>query len=333
MLNSSSTPILSPYASLKWVEDKYIVETQEATYAFSARSAEIFATVGHKLNGLSNLAELAKEADVSPAELNEILIVLAKDGVLVNTTAPCEESSPDKFLEYFFSLCRFWSKEIFAQLFWKTLLSGCASRSLVLGWGIEFYHYVESANEHMSAAVAYCRNDSLTRQWLAKHYSQEYNHSSIFLEGLVESGLDRQQTCAAPPLPSTRALINYLKELAISDTIAYMGTFAIVQSPGTREEFNQSYNLLIAQYPFASSLFNSFRNHAALDIELGHQELHLIKLCTREDVITKAQAKSILAAARGLVEHWILFFEGIYEFYNVPNIPLTRPLLDIRLFL
>lgn len=85
------------------------------------------------------------------------LAVLAENGHWIDATAAPEAKTPEEFLAAYYALCDFWTKDIVARPFWETLLSGQASRTLVLGWGVEFYHDVEAANEHMAAVVAHCR--------------------------------------------------------------------------------------------------------------------------------------------------------------------------------
>jgi pyrroloquinoline quinone (PQQ) biosynthesis protein C len=214
------------------------------------------------------------------------------------------------------------------------LLSGRAERSLVLGWGIEFYHFVEAANEHMAAAVAQCRDGSQTRAWLAKHYVEERDHGSIFLDGLAGVGLDRDLVRRAPPLPSTRALINYLTELASADTFAYAGAFGVMQAnreATTRDAIGQFFTFLSGKYPFAMQLFNAFRQHALIDVDLKHQHLALEMMCEGcKELPCDVMARPI-NAARSVTEHFIMFFESIRQYYGLAGIELPRCAFDVRL--
>src|SRR6185436_3237391 len=178
-LGPSSRPLLSPHARIIQAGDDVEIETGEATYTYSEDSAGVFTAVKAGLDGLNRIEDLAKNASASPEELAEILQVLADDNLLIDTGAAHEARSPDEFLEAYLHLCRFWTRDIFANPFWKALLEGSAPRNVVLGWGMEFYHYVNSANEHMAQSVAHCRTDKTVQHWLAKHYVEEYDHSEI----------------------------------------------------------------------------------------------------------------------------------------------------------
>lgn len=335
-LEPTAKPLLGGHVKFTESDNEINVETNDAVYTFSDESGRIIAALKNRLDGSRHLSELASEAGVSTDELGETLAVLADDKVLIDARLIEEATSPEEFIEAYLDLCRLWVKEIFTTPFWQAIYSGQASRTLVLGWGVEFYHYVHAANEHMAAAVAYCREDKVVRQWLAEHYVEEHDHGTIFLEGLAVAGLDREQVVNAPPLASTRTLINFLNELAISDSVAYTGAFGIMHAPESdqpRDAYQKFYDSLISSYGFAAGMFNAFRQHAALDADLGHEELLLKRILVRDGVVGPERIRKILAAARGAVEVFTLYFEGIYEFYSAPNAPLPRRPLDIRMYL
>lgn len=245
-----------------------------------------------------------------------------------------EGRSTEVFLSGFRRICDLWAKEWERTSFWNAMHSGEAPRNVVLGWGVEFHHYVESANEHMAASVAHCRHDLVIRKWLAEHYVEEHDHSRHFADGLAECGLDRESVRVAPPLPSTAALINYLVELA-TDSIAYAGTFAAMRRsvPPSLEELNASYTTLIDTYPFAAPLLNRIHAHAKEDFDLDHDTLIIERILRERVTINSDLANRIVRAARGLTEHFVLYFEGIFDFYSQPDAPLPRRRADARTFL
>jgi pyrroloquinoline quinone (PQQ) biosynthesis protein C len=333
VLEPTSQPLLSRRARFVGDGDEVSVVTSDATYTYSGHSAGIISALVGRLNGSEQLGRLAGDAGVSLDELNATLAVLLEDGLLIDA-APAEPASVEDFLQTYFRLCKFWEKDIFDHPFWDALSSGQASRNVVLGWGIETYHYVHSANEHMAAAVAYCRDNSVVRMWLAQHYIEEHNHGDIFLNGLVESGLSRELVSEAPPLASTRALINYLNELAISDTLAYSGVFGVMQPTSgtrTRADVDEVYQPLISAYGFASGMLGAFRTHSSLDADLDHNQILLKRILEREGFITPDGARRVLRAARGVVEYFILFFDGIHDYYGQEKNPLPRRRADIRM--
>lgn len=335
-MRASATPLLSCLVNCREYGGELLVESSDCSYRFGGQSAATMSAVLPRLDGASTVEDLSRYLGISPDEICAHLDVLAADELVLDASAAYEARSTGDFLDAYFRECRFRAREIFVQPFWDILMSGRATRSLVLGWGMEFYHYVEGANEHMAAGVAHCRRDPELRRWMAEHYAEEYNHSEIFLQGLISCGLDREQVLEASPLPSTRALINYLTELASSDTMAYAGAFGVMQAAGedtTHESINRLYDELSGFYPFAVGLFDAIRKHALIDVDLGHQTLLLERACARSPGVDPSVVRGVTRAIADTAEHFILFFEGINDYYSSPHVIVPRRPVDIRTLL
>jgi pyrroloquinoline quinone (PQQ) biosynthesis protein C len=333
-LHSASRPLLSARARTLTSDSELVVDTRDMELTFSGRSAALLARVLDHLDGRRRIDEISAQLDLSENELRKTLQVLVDEDVMIDAGAVFDARSSQAFLDAYFAECRFLSNEIFAQPFWETLLSGRAERNLVLGWGIEFHHFVDAANEHMAVAVAQCRDGARTRAWLAKHYVEERDHGSIFLDGLAGTGLDRDLVRRAPPLPSTRALINYLTELASVDTIAYAGTFGVMQANReamSRDALERLFTFLSGQYPFATRLFDAFREHALIDADLRHQHLILEEMLEDGKALPPDVVARPIDAARSVTEHFIMFFEGIHQYYSLAEAEVPRCAFDVRL--
>jgi pyrroloquinoline quinone (PQQ) biosynthesis protein C len=332
----SARPLLCGSVTFSCEDHELLLESPDNSYSFTGASAQILSSVLPQLIGEKDVEVLGNELEIEPRVILAHLNPLAADGLILNLADTASELTSEKFIAAYMRECRFRTRQIFIQPFWDTLLGATAPATLLLGWGIEFYHYVESANEHMAASVAHCRHDPQLRRWLAEHYAEEYNHGEIFLKGLTSCGLDQRQVKSALPLPSTRALINYLTELASSDTLAYAATFGVMQAEGentTRSKIDQLYDELIASYPSEAGLFEAVRKHALIDVDLNHQELILERLCNRKAQVDPVDAQRIVTAVVDTVEHFILFFEGIYDYYLKPGVIIPRRGLDIRTLL
>ena len=325
-------PLLSRRAALSSCDEGLLVDCEECALTFHGPGAAALKNLHDEVDGTHRLDALVQRS-ASPGELRAVLSVLRDEGLVLDAAATEEAASMKDWLVAYVEECRFWSRELFAQPFWQKVLSGQASQSLILGWGLEFFHYVESANEHMAMAVAQCRTDGELRRWLADHYADEYNHGAIFLQGLAASGLERQQVQAAPPLASTRALIDFLTELAGSDVQAYLGAFGVMQSSRegmTRQSLGEFYGLLSRHYPFASGMFSAFERHAALDVGLQHQGAPpRAAVCPVGDA-----APGVLAEGGGRgprhrrTLHAVL--RGDRQLLRVPGASVPRRPLDIR---
>jgi pyrroloquinoline quinone (PQQ) biosynthesis protein C len=328
-----AVPLRSPHLGLTLDSGTAVVSGDDLVYTFRGPSADVVAALWPHLDGTRTLAAAAEKAEVDWAEATAHLVPLAEDDLVVDTAAVYRAPDPADFLVAYRALCEFWKKDIFTRPFWHVLASGDAPASLVLGWLVEFYHYIEAANEHMPASVAACRHDDVVQLWLARHYAEEYDHSAMFLDGLVVAGLAEHRVRAALPLATTRALINYITEVGSSDTVGYAAMHGIFQTPGSSEgwrDVERFMEHLMACYPFGAALMTAFRDHAALDAELGHDDLVFSRICDRVGHFSPERVDSIVGATRGLVEHFMRFFDGILDAYGAPHPPLPRGRPDIR---
>ncbi|PYP82948.1 MAG: hypothetical protein DMF61_24805 [Blastocatellia bacterium AA13] len=328
----NAKPLVSPYVAFEESNGDVDVVTPDATFSYSGFGARIMSGLKESLDGNNRVSELATRIGVSGSKINEAIAVLAEDAYLIDLAA-LEETQSSEFFDAYFEACKFWAKEIFLQPFWDVLLSGKASRSLILGWGIEFFHYANSANEHMPASVAYCRTDKATRRLLSHHYLEEHDHGEMFLAGLEACGISRSSVIEAPPIASTRALIHFLSELAVGEPAAYMSAFGIMQAPTANRpkgSFNNFYDRLERLYPSEKGLFDALKKHAATDDELGHEITLLKRFIAKEETINPERRQKILDAARATVEYFVLYFEGILDYYSTPGVMVPRRALDIR---
>ncbi|MEM8804553.1 MAG: hypothetical protein AAGF01_00705 [Cyanobacteria bacterium P01_G01_bin.38] len=242
----------------------------------------------------------------------------------VDTTDP-EEATTALLHE-----ARFWARTIFEHPFFLELMAGKLGPARVLGWGVEFFHFVDAANEYMPLGVAHIRHVRSARNLIARHYVEEMNHGGFFLDGLERCGVDHASVLAAPPLPHTRALIHHLAELAIEGEVPYTAMFAVMQpglQPLSAENINDFYTHLAKLYPFAIGLFEGFEQHALLDVDLRHDQTVFEEICRAQSGLTKAGRRRAALAMRTVSESFVQFLEGIRRSYPArgPFVP-RRPM-------
>ena len=304
------------------LEDE-ILETNEDTAWLIKESFPYF-------NGLHSISEVADKINVESDSLISLIETLSSKDLIIDTREIRSSIHDGKaFQKAVHKECNFWSKEINALPLMTTILEGKASPHLLYGWGIEFTHYVDGANEYMPAGVTYCREDDDTREILSKQYCEEAYHGKIFLKGLVDCGFDRDQLLEAPPLASTRALLNFLTEVATESTLAYTICFALMQPEGedlSKKGLEDFYGDLSKRYPYAKKMFESFKKHALLDVELGHEETLFEKLYKDKNNFSEEDALRAEFTIRTLTQHFKLFFRGIEEYYSTetPQIPRKK---------
>lgn len=324
MLWPETVFMLSPHAKAIY-DPELVLDFLDTQYAFTGASAQIMSAALPYLDGSKTLREIETRTGVLLDRLSAVLGVF-ENWELTNITPMLNARSTGEFLAYYYPLCDYWAKYIFCCPFWENMLTGQSTREQVLGWGIEFYHRTLGADEHNDTAVRYCQ-DSEIREWLKDHFREEFGHGTIFLQGLVDSGLQREEVINSTPLLSTRALIEYFNKLAIAHTTAYLGCYGVMHSPRvgqTKERINEQFDLLVGHYPFASDALNAIRRHALLDIDLDHDEIILEKLARREKVFSHDVSIRILKAAFGTVKAFCEYFGGINDYYRRQDVQILQ---------
>ena len=330
MLNANSRPWLR--ADVRWCIDHGQagagrIIAREYEYGYPEEAMGILLPALPQMEGERSLADLAQQCGCSAQALAALLQPLAEDDLVLDSGAALAAGTLDAFRLALQRECRFWHGAILAQPFWQQLLSGNASLAMVLGWGAEFMHYADAGNEYMAAGVAFCREPGDLRESIAKHYIEESGHGEILRCGLHACGVAEHALAQATPLPTTRALINYLWEVALESSLAYGVTFKLMQaaqvSKGSATSF---YEGLCRLYPDARALFQAFRLHTEIDVGLSHESTFFDRLLDRKAVLELSEKQRSIAVVRDLAEHFCAFFDGIRRYYDpLPAFAVRRP--------
>ena len=326
-IHSDTRPLLPPATTLRAEDGGVVVETTyKSDYTFEGEHAQALLHVLPRFDGATRLGEVARAAGFPESELVDVLSPLAADGLIVDTSAVLAATGPEEYMEAFCAIGDHWALNIFDQPFWHVLRSGNASRDVLLGWGIQFYHRVCGANIHNRIAWEGATVPEI-REWLTRHYWEEHDHAPIFLRGLAQDGLPESEVAGREPLPTTRALIEHSIRLAGSDQISYSSLDALQQSPRhgqTAELIDDQFDRMVAFYPYAEGTLNAFREHTMIDIDLNHSEIVLDKIVRHFGPPSREQTLRMLNATREIVEHFHAFFEGILRHFSAEKLPHAK---------
>jgi len=313
-----STVRLSPGCQILVQADAVIIDTRETELRVQTPKAPELARLLSQLFRPNVPRHVISENQLEDCLVEPVLQALSEDDLLLDEGRANDASEPEEALDALLAEARFHARSIFAQPFWSELLSGTLSTAQVLGWGVEFYHFVDAANDYMSLGVAHARGHRSQRGMLARHLIEEMDHGQIFLNGLARSGVDPGSVQEAPPLPHTAALVNLLAEMAIEGEVTYAASFAVMQ-PGlataSREAVDAFYKELSELYPFAEPMLEAFRRHAVIDVDLHHEETVFARICRDDSGLSRAERIRARWAMRALAESFVLFFEGIRDGY------------------
>lgn len=320
-------PFISPHVSIADATDGLTLDAPGASYRYTGRAADLMRQILPQLHGRIDTASLAQRTGCDLPDLWRLFGPIVEDRYLSNITPIVHAADGGGQLKAYFELCDHWAKEIFLRPFWTTLLGGAAPAGQIFGWGIEFYHRTVGADEHNELSVRYCSNADI-RPELLEHFQEEVGHGEMFLDGLQACGFDRAAVAKSAPLPSTRALIEYMNHLAKTDTIGYLGCYGVLHSPRvgqTADAVARQFAGFIAMYPYAREMIGKVCDHALLDVQLGHDQIHLERYIREHGALDVKDALSVVVAAHGMVRVFSNFFDGIFTYYRSPEARLPRP--------
>ena len=279
-----------------------------------------------EINGVDNYRDLENYLDSTGSDLKGSLEQL---GFINSATAAeikeAEEIGIDTMA--FYEKHKAYAMQVLQPVFdhgiWDKLIDSNASRSLIIGFALEKYHYIEAAHEHMAYAAAYASPTMMPH--LARHFIEEYTHGDIYKYGLSKF-FSAEQIENSVPLPSTRSLVNALNEFSMADSFCYYAANEVLQltenvDDNDEAEVGEFYEIMLKNHPWTEPLIKSFRAHTALDQSLGHED-SFKKMCASMGTISLNQANTAINFTSRIAEHLAIFLDGIDFFYSREGSPL-----------
>jgi pyrroloquinoline quinone (PQQ) biosynthesis protein C len=326
---STDLPLLKRSARVVRQNGSVVIHYMRDEVTLDGSAAELFSKMLPKLDGNTKIDQIAEGIAERAPRLRALAEQLTRAGVLAfrSTEDTGQRMSGLEFHALHRERCNAWLEEIYRHPLWDKITSGAASRAQVLGFAFEKYHYIEAAFEHMGLAAANATPEMMPH--LARHFIEEYTHGDIYRKGL-RSLFPDDIILRSQPLPSTRALVNYLTESAARSSFAYYAGNELLQmTENTGEDaagraVNDFYDAMRRHYPWTDHLIASFVAHTHADQKLGHRDAFL-QMCKSVPPLTRREVNDALNVARSMAEHLSLFMDGIDVFYarfpTVPRLP------------
>jgi pyrroloquinoline quinone (PQQ) biosynthesis protein C len=309
--------------------DKVAIEYLGQEVMLDGVAAKLFDKMLPYLDGNTGIGGIAERIAEPPKRVQSLSEQLGKTGVLAFKDAADDGArmTGEQFYEIHRAYVNNWLQPIYDHPFWDRVVSGKASRAQVLGFAFEKYHYIEGAYEHMAIAAANSTPEMMPH--LARHFIEEYNHGDIYRKGL-RSLFPDDTVLRAQPLPSTRALVNFLSEAAAKNSFGYYAGNELLQmTENTGDDkdsnsINDFYDAMRKHYPYTDKIIDAFIAHTNADQKLGHENVFL-EMCQSIPPLTRTEVDDALNIVRSMAEHLYLFMDGIDTFYarfpTVPRLP------------
>jgi pyrroloquinoline quinone (PQQ) biosynthesis protein C len=320
-------PQLRRSAQVRREGGQVVIRHRQQEVVLEGPGAAIFSRIEGQLDGKTAIAAIAAQAGEPAARVGALLDQLQGAGVIAFGQEPDGPLMTGlEFHALHRKLCNDWLEPVYRHPLWEKITSGKASRAQVIGFAFEKYHYIEAAFEHMGTAAANATPEMMPH--LARHFIEEYTHGDIYRKGL-RSLFPDDVILRSQPLPSTRALVNYLSESAQRSSFAYYSGNELLQmteNTGEGEDtagkaVDDFYDAMRKHYPWSELIINSFIAHTRADQNLGHQDAFLA-MCQSVPPLTAHEVNDALNVARNMAEHLMLFMDGIDTFYaNFPTVP------------
>jgi pyrroloquinoline quinone (PQQ) biosynthesis protein C len=304
--------------------DKLAIEYMGQEVTLEGAAARLLDKMLPYLDGSNGVGSIAEQIAESPKRVQSLSQQLGQTGVLAFKDDDGERMTGEQFYELHRKYVTHWLQPIYDHPFWEKVVTGKASRAQVLGFAFEKYHYIEGAFEHMAIAAANATPEMMPH--LARHFIEEYNHGDIYRKGL-RSLFPDDTVLRAQPLPSTRALVNFLSESAGRNSFGYYAGNELLQmTENTGDDKDSSsiddfYAAMRKHYPYTDKVIDSFIAHTNADQKLGHENVFL-EMCQSIPPLSRAEVDDALNIVRSMAEHLYLFMDGIDTFYaRFPTMP------------
>jgi pyrroloquinoline quinone (PQQ) biosynthesis protein C len=304
---------------IRYLDDEIVLE---------GAAARLLQRIRPHLDGQTSLGIIAERVEERPERVRLLTDRLHQAGVIAYRAANGEHRrmTGAEFHQLHRRLVGEWLRPVYDHPLWRKIVEGTATRSQVIGFAFEKYHYIEGAYEHMAVAAANATPEMMPH--LARHFIEEYTHGDIYRKGL-RSLFPDDVVLNAQPLPSTRALVNFLSESAGRSSFAYYAGNELLQmTENTGEDtagraVSEFYEAMRRHYPWSKRLIDSFIAHTNADQKLGHDSV-FEEMCASVPPLDGREVQEALETTRSMAEHLRLFLDGIDVFYaQFPTVPRT----------
>jgi len=325
-------PLLKRTASVSQTNGHVAIRHIRDEIELDGAAAQLFRKAERLLDGKSSIDSIGQQVGEKPARLRALFAELEKVGVLTFLSNKDDGAliTGVQFYDIHKEHSLHWLQDVYQHPLWEMMVNGTASRAQVLGFAFEKYHYIEAAFEHMGVAAANATPEMMPH--LARHFIEEYTHGDIYRKGL-RSLFPDDVILRSQPLPSTRALVNYLSESAQRSSFSYYAGNEVLQmTENTGDDkagkaVDDFYDAMRKHYPYTDKLIESFIAHTKADQKLGHQDAFLL-MCQSVPPLTRREVNDALNVAKNMAEHLLLFMDGIHTFYKnfetVPRLPCDQ---------
>lgn len=323
----SDCPVLRADAIVRIADERSVeIEIDDDVFTLSGLESRPLARALNLLNGVRPLADVSKHVAVPLDGLITVVTHLSAAGVVSHEPTADSMMEPSEFAHRCRSLYRPWKARLFSHDLWRGLVEGTLDRRVFVGWAIESYWFIEGVIDRLSMATA-CSENTRLRSVFAHHFSEEWDHFHFFARSLDALGVSSEQRRVGQPLPSTRAVLHWMRAAARRDPLRYAACSGFLESTGAdRTAARSFFDHVGMRYDTPDrAAIAPMAEHVTLDEDYGHNTM-VENAANCFSSISRERAQQALQSAYGLLETLEMWSSDILRHYAAPSsLPLTSP--------
>lgn len=299
------------------------IHYRQKSYHFGLDNATKCAYALNLCNGKKSVQQVAKEAVLSPRELQTLLEDLYKVPLMLEGKKILRTDG------YLSGRELFWRLE--ALLFaWREtpegkygfnldrdIATGKVSENIVKGFCLELGHLLRSVPEELGLAVVHAQSE-MVRNLYMQFYNEESKHGQILFKALKSWFKDEEQILFATPLPATVGLMQTYKAWAEKDSLLYATALMRDEASPLDAEVKPEEDIYLGMekhYNVPSIIIEKYRWHANLDRKNDHG-FFPEKIFSLYSVIDKVRARTLVSALKQIIDLHNLFRWNVYAYYK-----------------
>ncbi|MFK4221386.1 iron-containing redox enzyme family protein [Streptomyces sp. NPDC020880] len=274
-----------------------------------------FLNLKRYLDGRHTVQQISDITGVSPEDVLGIVNAFAEQSLLREEDTSLETISTDAFLKQIDKSTAMWTEQIGYHRLWSGLETQEYRKEVFLGLIMETYHYIKSASDHVSTAIAHC-SDPHWKKILSEYLAEEYDHAWMARDSLINMGLSKEEIENAHPVIGTWSWINNLREIARGDTLGYLACTKLFEARGTETlEGAQTLQRLAELYGFPKDCLKPLVSHVEEDVKANHTGL-LEEALEGRDSVPAWQAHRAVNNLHDLKHSFDQYNDGIVLYYS-----------------
>ncbi|MET0405060.1 MAG: iron-containing redox enzyme family protein [Cystobacter sp.] len=253
-------------------EGRAVLITPESQFEVALPEAERFLRMRSFCNGHHTVEEIARGSGLPEQEVRATLASLEEARVLCEPAPSGGRVRPEVAREALVRACRIWGEELRLSYVGNELAQGGLSRTVLLGWLLEMYHYVHDFPEAIACAAMGARG--ALQEVLTRYAAQERGHEYFLVRTLENLGLGREEIETSTPLVSTRLVGLLMRDLFAIEPATALLVAALVEAQEFDEPRIQVFQEHISRlYGASPDALEPLFEHQRVDVQMGHARL------------------------------------------------------------